>query len=144
MVLISHWQTIYGNTVRFASYPSSIKPAYNTEDALKFPRGKTLIFMTQNCFELTILVTLCTNGAHSLTKIKENFPELSGIDLSILYSGINRRQKGNKTMLSYGFTFQIAKIGAKPLRTRNRIYKCIIHKKEFWTTCHCDVWSYRW
>ena len=27
-------------------------------------------------------MTLCTNGAHSLRRIKENFPELSGIDLS--------------------------------------------------------------
>ena len=41
-VIESHLKTIYGNTVRFASYPSSIKPAYNTEDILKFPRGKVI------------------------------------------------------------------------------------------------------
>ena len=42
-VIESHLKTIYGNTVRFASYPSSIKPAYNTEDILKFPRGKICV-----------------------------------------------------------------------------------------------------
>ena len=46
-VVISHYKTIYGNTVRFASYPSSIKPAYNTEDVLKFPRGKTSTFLSK-------------------------------------------------------------------------------------------------
>ena len=42
-VIESHLKTIYGNTVRFASYPSSIKPAYNMEDILKFPRGKIFV-----------------------------------------------------------------------------------------------------
>ena len=88
-------RTIQTNWTRYLTYPSSIKPAYDANEAIKFPKG----FQEYFEYDLKIIsVTICPNGQHSMALIDKMYPELDDVDLGFVYTGVGRQVKENKTV----------------------------------------------
>ena len=90
---------MYKNWLRYSTYPSSVKPAYSGEDIPKFPRGNLLdsdwsknLRILEPDWSKIYSVTLCTNGIHSMLRIKENFPNFGEeMNINQIYTGVSSR-----------------------------------------------------
>ena len=85
----------------YKTYPTTIKPAFTTEDKLKFP--KSWYAFKTNVLTSKFLVTLCPNGVHSKQLVEKHYPAMADVDLAGIYASGYMKSKDIEVLKSIDF-----------------------------------------